>query len=102
MCKNSKIIRRVKNGELSICHSCKNYTLTFNNIFFQFSKEQLYKFKIYVSQIDVNYLTERTKKLQLQDIHDVPYFDAKILVTNKNITNKNNNKRNDKAVSLTV
>jgi len=55
MCKNSKIIRRVKNGELSICHSCKNYTLTFNNIFFQFSKEQLYKFKIYVSQIDVNY-----------------------------------------------
>ena len=39
----------------SFCHSCKNYTLTFNNIFFQFSKEQLYKFKIYVSQIDVNY-----------------------------------------------
>lgn len=40
-------------------------------------------------QIDVNYLTERTKKLQLQDIHDVPYFDAKILVTNKNITSEN-------------
>ena len=55
MCQNSKIISSVKNGELSICKGCKNYALTYNNIFFQFTGEQLQKFKNYVSQIDVDY-----------------------------------------------
>ena len=31
------------------------YSLTFNNIFFQFTNEQLKKFKSYVTQIDVDY-----------------------------------------------
>lgn len=55
MCQNSEIIARVKNGELSFCKDCNTYALTFNNIFFQFTKDQLYKFKYYVSQIDVYY-----------------------------------------------
>ncbi|PQJ80910.1 hypothetical protein BTO18_04965 [Polaribacter porphyrae] len=38
-----------------MCNTCKTYALTFNNVFFQFTKEQLYKFKVYVSQIDVDY-----------------------------------------------
>jgi hypothetical protein len=55
MCQNSKIISSVKNGEISICNGCKNYALTYKNIFFQFTSEQLKKFKSYVSQIDVDY-----------------------------------------------
>jgi hypothetical protein len=55
MCQNSKIISSVKNGEISICKGCKTYALTYKNIFFQFTSEQLKKFKSYVSQIDVAY-----------------------------------------------
>ena len=55
MCQKSKIRSRVKNGELSMCNCCRNYNLVFNNIFFQFDKEQLIKFKEYVSKIDVEY-----------------------------------------------
>lgn len=55
MCKNSKIISSVKNGEISLCKGCKTYALTFKNIFFQFTRDQLNKFKFYVAQIDINY-----------------------------------------------
>ena len=55
MCQNSKIISSVKNGEISFCKGCKTYALTYNNIFFQFTIEQLKKFKSYVSQIDIAY-----------------------------------------------
>jgi hypothetical protein len=55
MCQNSKIISSVKNGEISICKGCKTFSLTYKNIFFQFTSEQLKKFKSYVSQIDVDY-----------------------------------------------
>ena len=55
MCKNSKIISSVKNGEISLCKGCKVYAVTFKNIFFQFTSDQLKKFKSYVAQIDVNY-----------------------------------------------
>lgn len=38
-----------------MCTGCKTYALTYKNIFFQFTSEQLTKFKSYVSQIDVAY-----------------------------------------------
>lgn len=58
MCENSKIISRVKNGEISICKNCETYTLTFNNIFFQFTADQLQKFTTYVFEVDIDYWLE--------------------------------------------
>lgn len=55
MCQKSKIISRVNSGELSICKCCKTYALTFNNVFFRFTEEQLHKFKMYISQINIDY-----------------------------------------------
>ena len=55
MCEKSKIISRVKNGELSFCKSCQSYNLIFNNIFFQFDEDQLNKFRDYVSKIKISY-----------------------------------------------
>ena len=58
MCQKSKIISSVKSGELAICEGCNNYSLTFNNIVFQFSKNQLIEFREYVFQIDIDYWLE--------------------------------------------
>lgn len=55
MCKNSKIISSTKNGELLLCNGCKRYGLTFNNIFLQFNKKELKKFKNHINNIDVDY-----------------------------------------------
>ncbi|MEE9408626.1 MAG: DUF6686 family protein [Polaribacter sp.] len=76
MCQKSKIISRVKNGELTICKGCKNYSLTFNNIFFQFDKNQLLQFKNYISKIDIEYwldysaCTTQRKKITVQTFHE--------------------------------
>jgi len=75
MCKNSKIIARVKNGELSICKGCKTYNLIFNNIFFQFDKNQLQQFKEYVAKLDIEYWldfnseTTQKKKIPVATFH---------------------------------
>ena len=58
MCQKIKIISRVKRGELTLCEGCQNYNLTFNNLFFQFTKNQLLQFREYVSKIDVDYWLE--------------------------------------------
>jgi len=42
MCHKTKIISRVKHGELTLCEGCKNYNLTFNNLFFQFEKNNYF------------------------------------------------------------
>jgi len=84
MCQKSKIIASVKNGELSSCNNCKNYNLIFNNIFFQFDKEQLKKFKDYVAEIDVDYWidysanTTQKRKIPVPTFHQnlVLVFDA--------------------------
>mgnify|MGYP006099775379 FL=1 len=55
MCNKTKILASVKNGELSVCNGCNVYSLTFNNILFQFEKEQLLQFRNYIGNIDVEY-----------------------------------------------
>jgi hypothetical protein len=75
MCQKSKIISRVKNGELSICNGCKAYNLVFNNIFFQFDKDQLNTFTKFVSEIDVHYwlqfsaCTTQRRKIPVPTFH---------------------------------
>lgn len=77
MCKNNntKIIARVKNGELSYCFGCKNYNLIYNNLCFQFDKNQLLQFRYYINQIDVDYwldcysCTTRKRKIPINTLH---------------------------------
>lgn len=75
MCQNSKIISRVKNGELSVCKGCQNYNLIFNNILFQFDKNQLHQFKKYISEIDLEYWldynssTTQKRKIPVSTFH---------------------------------
>lgn len=103
MCEKSKIISRVKNGEISICKGCKNYNFTFNNIFFQFNEHQLNSFRQYVFDIDVNYWldyssnTTQKRKIPVQTFHQnlVLIFDLyeinelkKLLEIPKNTKNK--------------
>ena len=75
MCQNSKIISSVKNGELAICKGCKNYALTYNNVYFQFDKNQLLQFRKYVANIDVDYwqdyyaCTTKKRKIPVTTLH---------------------------------
>ena len=75
MCQNSRIISSVKNGELAICKGCKNYALTYNNIYFQFDKNQLLQFRKYVANIDVDYwqnyyaCTTKKRKIPITTLH---------------------------------
>jgi hypothetical protein len=75
MCQRSKIISSVKNGELSMCEGCNNYSLIFNNVIFQFDKNQLLQFREYVAKIDVDYwlkhssCTTQRRKIPIQTFH---------------------------------
>lgn len=55
MCKNSTILSSSKNGQLTICNSCKRYSLIFNNVLLQFDKKQLKRFKKHINNINVQY-----------------------------------------------
>ena len=51
----SNVLSRVKNGELALCRKSHIYSLTFNNLFFQFNEYQLLQFREYLNQIDIQY-----------------------------------------------
>ncbi|MDN3618977.1 hypothetical protein QWY81_05830 [Polaribacter undariae] len=80
MCQKSRIISSVKNGEISICENCKNYNLVFNNIFFQFDKEQLNKFREYVAEIDVNYWLDYSANTTQKRKIPVPTFHQNLVL----------------------
>jgi len=50
-----KILAKGKFGELVFCIKCKTYQFTFNNLFFQFTKQELNQFKKYLFDIDTEY-----------------------------------------------
>ena len=80
MCQKSRIISSVKNGEISICKDCNNYNLIFNNIFFQFDKEQLNKFRDYVAEIDVNYWLDYSANTTQRRKIPVPTFHQNLVL----------------------
>ncbi|WP_245893468.1 DUF6686 family protein [Polaribacter butkevichii] len=80
MCQKSKIIASVKNGEISICKDCNNYNLIFNNIFFQFDKEQLKKFKEYVAAIDIHYWLDYSANTTQRRKIPVPTFHQNLVL----------------------
>lgn len=75
MCQNSKIIASVKNGELSVCKTCRIYTLLYNNLCFQFDKNQLLQFRDYISQINADKwlgyygCNSRKRKIPINTLH---------------------------------
>lgn len=75
MCHKIKIITKIKNGELSFCEGCNQYTLQFNNLCFQFDKNQLLHFRSYISKIDVDYwlnaysCTTQKRKIHVNTLH---------------------------------
>ena len=100
MCQKSKILSRVKNGELSICYICQNYNLVFNNIFFQFDEVQLNKFRQYISKIEINYwmnhssCSTQRRKIPVETFHQnlILIFDNYEIEQLKILLGINNNK----------
>ena len=55
MCRKIKTLSKVPSGDLTLCTECGNYQLNFNNLFFEFTPEELQQFKTYVFDIDLDY-----------------------------------------------
>lgn len=55
MCHNIKTLSKNLNGQLAYCASCDVYHLYFNNIYLEFTPGELKTFKLFVSEIDVDY-----------------------------------------------
>jgi hypothetical protein len=75
-----KTISKVENGELTICKSCQMYHLSFNNIYFEFTKKQLLKFRKHISEIKPNdweksYSSIKgNRKIPIQTLHQNLYL----------------------------
>ncbi|OAD46186.1 hypothetical protein LPB303_04445 [Polaribacter atrinae] len=63
-----------------MCKDCNNYNLVFNNIFFQFDKEQLNKFKEYVAEIDINYWLDYSASTTQRRKIPVPTFHQNLVL----------------------
>jgi hypothetical protein len=52
MCHKIITISKVKSGIITKCNHCQNYHLTFNNIYFEFNRKQLIKFRDKILEIN--------------------------------------------------
>ena len=80
MCHSIKTISKVKNGELTICKSCQMYHLAFNNIYFEFNRKQLLKFRKHIAEIEPD-IWEKShssikgnRKIPIQTLHENLYL----------------------------
>jgi hypothetical protein len=55
MCCNYSILKQTQNGMLILLKGCGNYQLTFNNLNFSLTKEELIAFTNYLKRIDIAY-----------------------------------------------
>lgn len=80
MCNTIKVISKVENGEITKCTACKIYHLSFYNIYFEFNKKQLIKFRKHIAEIDPNYWEKShsnirgTRKIPIQTLHQNLYL----------------------------
>lgn len=58
MCRTIRTLGKTISGDLTFCIECKQYHLSFNNIFFDFNKEELDQFKKYIFNLDIDYWEE--------------------------------------------
>ncbi|AUC86637.1 hypothetical protein CW731_03710 [Polaribacter sp. ALD11] len=87
---------------MSFCKGCETYSLTFNNVFFQFELEELIQFKKYISKVDTEYWlthyanTTQKRKIPIQTYHQnlillfnvYEFEELKVLLKIKNIFKK--------------
>ena len=55
MCYSVKLLTKVKSGKLLYCKTCKVFHLSFNNMFFELSLEELNSLKSYINSLDIDY-----------------------------------------------
>ncbi len=55
MCCNYSILKQTQNGMLIFLKGCGNYQLTFNNLNFSLTEEELIAFTNYLKRIDIDY-----------------------------------------------
>ena len=79
MCHRIKTLSKVKNGELTYCKSCGMYHVSFYNMYFEFNRKQLIKFRNHIAEIDADmweksYSNIRGKrKIPVQTLHQSLY-----------------------------
>ncbi len=56
---NIKTIAKSKYGELSFCTQCNIYHLSFNNLFFEFTPNELESFRKYIFMLEVEYWEQK-------------------------------------------
>lgn len=61
MCCNFSILKQTENGLLLFLKGCKNYQLTYKNLNFSLSKEELDTLENYLLEIDIDYWEEEYK-----------------------------------------
>lgn len=80
MCHSIKTISKVKNGELTICKNCNMYHLSFNNIYFEFNRKQLLKFRKHIAKINPDNWEKSysnikgSRKIPIQTLHQNLYL----------------------------
>ena len=55
MCCNYSILKQTQNGMLIFLKGCGNYQLTFNNLNFSLTEDELIAFASYLKRIDIDY-----------------------------------------------
>jgi hypothetical protein len=55
MCCNYSILKQTQNGMLIFLKGCGNYQLTFNNLNFSLTEDELIGFANYLKRIDIDY-----------------------------------------------
>ena len=55
MCCNYSILKQTQNGMLIFLKGCGNYQLTFNNLNFSLTEDELIAFANYLKRIDIDY-----------------------------------------------
>ncbi len=55
MCHQVKTIAKNCNGQLSFCENCKVYHLTFNNLYIEFTQEEMKAFQNVVEAVEIEY-----------------------------------------------
>ena len=60
MCCNYSILKQTQNGMLIFLKGCGNYQLTFNNLNFSLTEDELIAFANYLKRIDIDYWKRNT------------------------------------------
>ena len=59
MCHHIQILNTTKNGSISHCNYCMSYHVIFGHFHYEFSQQELEKFKITIRDTDIEYWEKR-------------------------------------------